>query len=255
MRFQKRSSVLLISLLTVFPVQRALNCVEYPMDTQIRVMHFFRDIFEFNDLHPFIYTDHYTYDSPFLQKQLSEADRLNIRDWKLKLNDKEITEKDIISFLYELDPPTYWKHQAEWDLSNRFLNAAKTKHPEIYTYLQLLKELEMVIGNASANSWEYRDVRYSHYGKVIPQAEELMIRTDDVFLKRRYAYKLISLKFYQFNALQGKSDSLLKQELSELFDTYFEKMEKDWMYYLALHYYAQVPQRPGQAACFIHVWS
>lgn len=242
MKFQKRFLVLLSSLLVIFPLQIALNCVDYPSTDQIRVVHFFKDIFEFNDLYRFIYeTEHLEYRSGFHQKQLSEADLINVQEWKAKLHNKEITDKDIITFLYELHPATYWKHQAEWDLNNRFLHTAKTRFPEIYTYLQLLKETESAIGGYSSPGWDddhgaWKDLDIQN------RTQKLLNATEDDFLKRRYAYKLICLAFYDsyWSAETGAAPSASVAELQQLFVKYFENGPKDWLYYSALHYYGQV---------------
>lgn len=260
MKFQQKFLVALSSLLIVFPVKTAFNCIESFSSDQIRVVHFFKDIFEFNDLFPFIYeTEHFLYSNEALEKKLSEADRLNISEWKIKMNDPQISEKDIVSFLYELSPATYWKHKDEWDRNNRFLYVAKTKYPAVYTYLQFVKEVEMTIGYGTANVWDDghpgyteslpgtsaglrdEDSQHKRSGQFIPLAHDLLTRTTDPFLKRRYAYKILSLGFYTVAGIENKSNRLIAfEEFANLFDTYFRDGKKDWMYYSALHYYGQI---------------
>ncbi|MFA9215038.1 MAG: hypothetical protein ACEQSR_14565 [Candidatus Methylacidiphilales bacterium] len=242
MKLQKVFIALLSSFFAVFPIKTAFNCAEFNGGANsIRVSHFFSDILPFNELINFHYDlEHYTYSSDNETIVLSEADELNVQEWKQKLNDKNITDKDVISFLYELKPENYWKNKAAWDLNNRFLHTAKTKFPEAFTYLQLLKDVNYDIGEKIwYNNWNEKETIIHRDQHLKEKLEELYHKTNDTFLKRRYAYKLISLYYYDY-WFDGKNISYIdgKNPLTELFKLEFEKGNKDWMYYSAKHYYA-----------------
>ncbi|MBJ7427485.1 MAG: hypothetical protein JHD28_00775 [Bacteroidia bacterium] len=241
MKLQKVFIALLSSFFAVFPIKTAFNCVDFADANSIRVSHFFSNILPFNELINFYYEpDHYTYSTDDESIVLSEADELNVQEWKQKLNDKSITDKDVISFLYELKPENYWKNKAAWDLNNRFLQTAKTKFPEAFTYLQILKDVNYDIGEKGwYGNWNENETITNRDQHLKEKLEELYHKTTDSFLKRRYAYKLISLYYYDY-WIDGKNISNIdgKNPLTELFNLEFEKGNKDWMYYSAKHYYA-----------------
>jgi hypothetical protein len=241
MKLQKVFIALLSSFFAVFPIKTAFNCVDFADANSIRVSHFFSDILPFNELINFYYEpDHYTYSTNEQTIVLSEADELNVQEWKQKLNDKNITDKDVISFLYELKPENYWKNKSAWDLNNRFLHTAKNKFPEAFSYLQILKDVNYDIGEKIwYNNWNENENIIHRDQHLKEKLEELYHKTNDTFLKRRYAYKLISLYYYDY-WFHGKNISYIdgKNPLTELFNLEFEKGNKDWMYYSAKHYYA-----------------
>ncbi len=241
MKLQKVFITLLSSFFAVFPIKTAFNCIDFADANSIRVSHFFSDILPFNELINFYYEpEHYTYSSDNETIVLSEADELNVQEWKQKLNDKSITDKDVISFLYELKPENYWKNKAAWDINNPFLHTAKTKFPKAFNYLQLLKDVNFDIGKKNLfNNWDYNEAINYKDQHLKENLEELYHKTADSFLKRRFAYKLISLQYYEL--WKGEKDSLktnAKNKLIQLFENEFEKGNKDWMYYSAKHYYA-----------------
>ncbi|MFY7733071.1 MAG: hypothetical protein ACOVSR_06270 [Bacteroidia bacterium] len=255
MKLQKVFIILLSSFFVVFPIKTAFNCIDFADVNSIRVSHFFSDILPFNELINFYYEpDHYTYSTDDQTIILSEADELNVQEWKQKLNDKNITDKDVISFLYELKPENYWKNKAAWDLNNRFLHTAKTKFPEVFNYLQLLKDVNFDIGERNLfNSWNYNEAITYKDQHLKEKLEELYHKTADSFLKRRYAYKLISLQYYELWKVE--KDSLktnTKNKLIQFFENEFEKGNKDWMYYSAKHYYALLQSEDEMLEVYIN---
>ncbi len=255
MKLQKVFIALLSSFFVVFPIKTAFNCIDFADVNSIRVSHFFSDILPFNELINFHYDlEHYTYSTDNENIVLSEADELNVQEWKQKLNDKNITDKDVISFLYELKPENYWKNKAAWDLNNRFLHTAKTKFPEAFNYLQLLKDVNFDIGERNLfNNWNYNEAITYKDQHLKEKLEELYHKTADSFLKRRYAYKLISLQYYELWKVE--KDSLktnTKNKLIQLFENEFEKGNKDWMYYSAKHYYALLQSEDEMLEVYIN---
>ncbi len=255
MKLQKIFIVLLSSFFAVFPIKTAFNCVDFADANSIRVSHFFSDILPFNELINFYYEpEHYTYSTDNENIVLSEADELNVQEWKQKLNDKNITDKDVISFLYELKPENYWKNKSAWDLNNRFLHTAKTKFPEAFNYLQLLKDVNFDIGERNLfNNWNYNEAITYKDQHLKEKLEELYHKTADSFLKRRYAYKLISLQYYE--QWKDEKDSLktnAKNKLVQLFENEFEKGNKDWMYYSAKHYFALLQSEDAMLEVYIN---
>lgn len=255
MKLQKVFIALLSSFFVVFPIKTAFNCVDFADVNSIRVSHFFSDILPFNELINFYYEpDHYTYSTDDETIVLSEADELNVQEWKQKLNNQNITDKDVVSFLYELKSENYWKNKAAWDLNNRFLHTAKTKFPEVFNYLQLLKDVNYDIGERNwYSNWNENETITNRDKHFKEKLEELYHKTNDSFLKRRYAYKLISLQYYElWNVGKDTANFNAKNKLVQLFENEFEKGNKDWMYYSAKHYYALLQGEDAMLEVYIN---
>jgi hypothetical protein len=117
----------------------------------------------------------------------------------------------------------------------------------VVDYLTLAKECEDLNGmGIDTDPWERNTetikVNRGIYIKKL-EAELKKERTD--FLKRRYAFLIIRLAYYDGN------NELLKQ----YFQRYFERSSKDFLYYWSLYFYCFTPDATGADVADVMVHS
>lgn len=250
---------LLLSVLIFWPPQQTNSCGFFISDEEYRFWMFNPNLGQLPGSFPFFYTSELYYEG--LDKYTRTADpnpdvqaaeniyEQNINQWFAYVNGKA-SKNAISTFLYELDPATYFESEADWLRNNDFLNYA-TNHHELLTYLAFAKLSEANINpkpvwddcpdcpnivngkvvplNRIPSYWEtYLEDFPNTNPAIIEQGLKHYEQCADPFLKRRYAYQLVRLAYYALDSTT----------MANVFNTAFANGSKDWMYYDALMYEA-----------------
>lgn len=248
MKALKCSILLLISTLGI-PFQ-AQNCIDYPMNSAVQVNHVFPDLLPITELFPFVYDlDFVTHSSEFFENQLSQGDKENLAEWMTQFEGSGINKNDLYFFLYQLGNQEFQQHKDQWRTNNPALAYAWKNNPELATYLEFAKD-QHVKGSLPYNYWLDFTISTQNHHK--SNLDSILVTVKNPWVKRRYAYWKIVDSYYQHLQQQEETsrNDLPKQEALTIWENYFDHGKKDWLYYSAFHYIAQLKGNEALFECF-----
>lgn len=216
---------ILLSLLICLSGFQAFNCGWGPDSHDMRVCNFMQDLPRFAALNNFVFT--YSYYNGDLGSYMGDYTQ-NINQWHSYLGDSSVKKSDIYEVLYLMNKDDYDRHQNVNLENNTFLKAIKA-NKAAFEYLHMIKHRSEA---TFKSTWdEFAEGYGNFYGDATVDAktcDSLFKRCKDPYLKKRYAYQLLVCNFY------GNDTTVLQ----ELYNTYFQDTQKDWLDYSAQYYYA-----------------
>jgi hypothetical protein len=210
-RFPVFIIVLLSSFIKVFP------CGFEPYGEELRYSLFLPEYFDYQDFENFYYNaDQFGFYTEYENQYES-----NVYDW-YQFTHKKVPVEDINNCLNHLKYSDIHEQSSNLFLqylyNNKFLN--------VIEYIKTAKKCEDFNSFEVEDPWE-KDVHLKlKYDTFIKELTQKLEHEKMTWLKRKYAFLTIRTAYYNENP------KLIK----ELFNTYFTKSNKDYLYYWALYY-------------------
>lgn len=166
----------------------------------------------------------------------------NVKDW-YQFTHEKVPLRDIAELLYQSGIAAVTPQS-----DNAFAKYLyQNKQRDVIDYLTLAKECEDLNGmGIDTDPWERNTETIKvNRGIYIKKLEAKLNKERTDFLKRRYAFLIIRLAYYDGN------NELLKQ----YFQRYFERSSKDFLYYWSLYFYCFTPDATGADVADVMVHS
>ncbi|MFM7682458.1 MAG: hypothetical protein ACKO7P_06900 [Bacteroidota bacterium] len=196
----------------------------YPEGESVRFSLFNGFSFYGNLYQKYKYSQHYYSENKLINTPEAHLFDENVNLWYQYLNGK-IDKKSICNGLYQSNNRSIKKRKS----GNAFISEMnKSENSEVRDYLKFAKKCEAFNGSIGFDySWEKEEKSTNKNAiKAIKKSLELSQKTNNAFLKERYAYLAIRMSYYNDQNWRVKS----------IFENSFEKNKITPIYYWALHF-------------------
>ncbi len=215
----------LILVLAVLSLTKLNACGPYyPEGESVRFSLFTDFSFYGYPYQKFRFSQHYRNETKLIDPEQTYLFDENVNLWFQYLNEK-VDKKSIYEGLYFSSKRNVNKKKSG-NVFIRELN--KTENSALLRYLKFAKKCENFNGLQFENSWEKEEINTDKNAKkATRKALELSQKSDNQFLKERYAYLAIRMAYYN-----GET-----RHVQSIFENHFEKSTvKTAIYYWALHF-------------------
>ncbi len=199
----KKYIIVLISVLFLRPQQTANGCGFNLLPEEYRVFLFNQSVLNKNELLPFFYSSEFFYNQNEHSISLEEENKnfysktatINATEW-LKHTSYKGKINDVIQAVYKESLDSLMLGTKHYFMGQPFLAHLKKNYKAEFEYLKYAKECEFI--NDTEDAWGLQKNNDAFIIPLEKKGNEKLNKTNNEFLKIRYAYQLIKINFYAY---------------------------------------------------------